>query len=130
MYTLCAQRAFSARHFLVGGDWGSENQPHAHSYRVEMRLSAENLEANGYLADLAVLEPILDGCVARFADRLLNDLDEFAGLNPSIEHFARLFCSRLLRQLDRRGFCRVEIRIWENEVAWASYQEAFPCESG
>lgn len=129
MYTLCAQRGFTARHYLVGGDWGSENQPHAHSYRIEIRLSAQDLDASGYLLDLAVLEPILDECVARYADQLLNDLDEFADLNPSLEHFARLFCARMLRQLGRQGFGSVEVRIWENEIAWASYQEDFSCVS-
>lgn len=122
MYTLCTQRAFKARHRLVGGDWGSENQVHTHSYRVEVRLSAVNIDRHGYLADLCELDPILDACVAVYEDRLLNDLDEFQGLNPSIEQFARLFQRRFTARLD--GHLRAaEIRIWENETAWAGYCE-------
>ena len=30
MYTVSVKRDFIARHFLIGGDWGRENEPHAH----------------------------------------------------------------------------------------------------
>jgi 6-pyruvoyltetrahydropterin/6-carboxytetrahydropterin synthase len=125
MYTLCAQRAFNARHWLVGGDWGSENQVHTHSYRIELRLSAERLDRHGYLADLCELEPLLDECVAVYKDRLLNELDEFEGLNPSIERFARLFHLRFMQRLGDHPFSAVEIRVWENETAWAGFREDF-----
>jgi 6-pyruvoyltetrahydropterin/6-carboxytetrahydropterin synthase len=124
MYTLCLQRAFTARHYLIGGDWGRENQPHAHPYRVEIRLSAEGLDAHGYLVDLAELEPILDACVGHYQDQLLNDLPEFDQTNPSIEHLARRFCHRFGQRLGNLSFSAVEVRIWENDLAWASYQEA------
>jgi hypothetical protein len=29
MYSLSLQRDFIASHYLVGGDWGPENDPHA-----------------------------------------------------------------------------------------------------
>jgi 6-pyruvoyltetrahydropterin/6-carboxytetrahydropterin synthase len=125
MYTLCLQKAFTARHYLIDGDWGSENQPHAHPYRVEIRLSANDLDANGYLVDLAELEPILDVCVGYYEGRLLNDLPEFHRVNPSIECLSKCFYNRFLQRLGGHGFCAVEIRIWENEMAWASYHEAF-----
>jgi hypothetical protein len=34
MYTVAVKRDFIASHFLVGGDWGSENERHAHHYVV------------------------------------------------------------------------------------------------
>jgi 6-pyruvoyltetrahydropterin/6-carboxytetrahydropterin synthase len=41
MYTVAVQRDFISGHFLVGGDWGAENKPHAHHYVVEVRLDRE-----------------------------------------------------------------------------------------
>ncbi|MEZ4656751.1 MAG: 6-carboxytetrahydropterin synthase [Caldilineaceae bacterium] len=38
MYTLAVQRDFVAQHFLIGGDWGPENQWHSHHYRLEVQL--------------------------------------------------------------------------------------------
>jgi len=125
MYTLALQRSFSARHYLIGGDWGPENNPHAHQYRVEVRLSARELDEHGYLVDLDHLERILDECVASYSERVLNDLAEFDGLNPSIEHFTRLFCRRFLEHLGAHRFEAVELRIWEHEAAWASFRETF-----
>lgn len=126
MYTLAVARAFAARHYLVGGDWGPENDPHAHAYRVEVRLAAEELDRHGYIVDLEELEALLERCVAHYRDRLLNDLPEFADRNPSIEHFCRLFFDRLAAGLGDHRFASIEVRIWETADAWASYREHFP----
>lgn len=125
MYSLCLQKNFSARHYLIGGDWGSENLPHEHPYRVEIRLSAKDLDEHGYLVDLAELEPILDGCIGYYKKQMLNDLPEFHEVNPSIERLAKRFHDRFLQQLGSHRFCAVEIRMWEDEMAWASYHEVF-----
>jgi len=125
MYSLSLQRDFIASHYLVGGDWGPENNPHAHPYRVEICLSAAQLDQHGYLIDLEVLEQIIDACVDAYRDRLLNDLPEFDKINPSIEHFCRRFFERFTTTLGSNRFNRVAIRIWENEQAWAAYEESF-----
>ncbi len=125
MYTLALQRDFSARHYLIGGDWGAENDPHPHAYRVEVRLEDDKLDAHGYLVDLDHLDRVLDACVARYKDRLLNDLPDFDQINPSIENFARRFFTRFLEEFGRPHFKTVDIRIWENKMAWASYRERF-----
>jgi 6-pyruvoyltetrahydropterin/6-carboxytetrahydropterin synthase len=125
MYRLAIGRAFAARHFLVGGDWGAENEPHAHAYRVEVRLSADKLDQHGYIADLEELETLLAQTVARYADQLLNTLPEFKGLNPSIEHLSRHFYERLAEELGRRDLVSLEVRLWETDEAWASYGEDF-----
>jgi len=130
MYTLSLQRQFIARHFLFGGDWENEDQPHAHHYRVDVRLSGERLDRHGYMVDLCELEPVLDECVAQYRDRLLNDLPEFNGVNPSIENFARRFFDKLNQNLDAKNITAIEVRIWENDEAWASFRETVPCASG
>ena len=123
MYSLSLQRDFIASHYLVGGDWGPENDPHAHPYRVDIRLSAERLDHHGYLIDLDELEQIIDACVDTYRDRLLNDLPEFDQINPSIEHFCRRFFERFTTALGSKRIQRVVVRIWENEQAWAAYEE-------
>ena len=125
MYRLAMGRAFAARHYLVGGDWGAENEPHAHAYRLEVRLSTEALDQHGYIVDLEELEALLERIVARYRDRLLNDLPEFEGLNPSIEHFSRCIFERLADGLGRGRFAEMEVRLWETEDAWAGYRERF-----
>ncbi|MEW6386624.1 MAG: 6-carboxytetrahydropterin synthase [Thermodesulfobacteriota bacterium] len=123
MYALAVKRDFPARHFLVGGDWGEENQPHVHHYQVEVELRGDLLDAHGYLLDIVDLEAQLDGLVEYYRDRTLNDLPEFAGLNPSIEHFARIVCQTLKNRLKKSNLKTMRVKIWEADIAWAAYQE-------
>ena len=87
MYTLAVQRDFVGQHFLIGGDWGAENQWHSHHYRLEFQLEGAQLDQHGYLVDIVHVEELLEGLVRRYRDKTLNDLPEFDGLNPSIEAF-------------------------------------------
>ena len=123
MYTLAVKREFIARHFLIGGDWGEENRLHSHHYVLEVRLEGRELDRHGYLVDIVDVEKALEGLVAYFKDRTLNELPEFAGLNPSVEHFTRICCRRLLEQIDVAGLEALTVKIWENEIAWAAYRE-------
>src|SRR5436853_29765 len=51
MYSVSVKRGFTAEHFLIGGDWGAENQPHSHDYQVEVQLEGATLDRHGYLVD-------------------------------------------------------------------------------
>jgi 6-pyruvoyltetrahydropterin/6-carboxytetrahydropterin synthase len=122
MYTVAVQRDFVAQHFLIGGDWGAENQLHSHHYRVEVRLEGEVLDQHGYLVDIVDIEQNLDALVATYRDRTLNSLPEFAGLNPSIEHFARILCQALSDRIRAANLTAITVRLWENQIAWASFR--------
>ena len=124
MFRLCFQRSFTARHFLIGGDWGAENAPHPHRYRIEWELRAAGLDAHGYLVDLVEVERSLGDVLGRYGGALLNDLPEFEGMNPSLERFGKLLWDRLSAPLPRGVSCAV--RLWESESAWAGYDEPPP----
>ena len=65
-----------------GGDWGEENQPHSHHYRMEVVLEGPALDRVGYLFDITLIDQVTDELVGYFAGKTLNDLPEFAGLTP------------------------------------------------
>lgn len=122
MYTLAVQRDFVAQHYLIGGDWGAENFWHSHHYRLELQLEADELDQHGYCVDIVHVERNLDAVVVHFRDKTLNDLPEFAGLNPSIEHFSRIVCQMLAQQISAANLRALTVRIWENQIAWTSYR--------
>lgn len=122
MYTLAVQRDFTAQHFLIGGDWGAENEWHSHHYRLEIQLAGAELDRHGYLVDIVQVEALLEGIVTRYRDKTLNDLPEFEGLNPSIEHFCRIVCTNFSDNLDAPNISAVRVQIWENQIAWAAYR--------
>lgn len=125
MYSLGVRKDFIANHFLVGGDWGAENFPHAHHYIAEVIIESRELDKHGYLVDIVEVEAALNKTVAYFRDALLNDKPEFAGLNPSIEHFSRIISEKLLAEINPPGSGAFIVKLWENELCWAAYRHEF-----
>jgi 6-pyruvoyltetrahydropterin/6-carboxytetrahydropterin synthase len=125
MYSLAVSRDFIANHFLIGGDWGYENQAHAHHYVLEVRLDGEQLDQHGYLVDIVAIEAALDKVLGEYRDQLLNDKPAFAGLNPSIEHFSRILCETLLTDINPPGSGVLRVKLWENSQCWAAFRQTF-----
>ncbi len=121
MFALALRRSFSARHFLVGGDWGAENELHSHDYRLELELTGDRLDQHGFLVDLVELERQVDRLLSEYDGQTLNDSPAFSGLNPSLEHFSRILCHSLDAALSNGGVKSLTVRLWEDEVAWASF---------
>jgi len=122
MYTLGVRRDFIARHFLIGGDWGPENFPNSHHYILELQLEGKELDQHGYLVDIMDVEKHLDEIVNYYKEQMLNDKSEFSGLNPSIEHFARILATSLSERIKAKNISVLKVVLWENESAWAAYQ--------
>ncbi|MFN3491251.1 MAG: 6-pyruvoyl trahydropterin synthase family protein [Anaerolineales bacterium] len=122
MYTLGVRRDFIARHFLIGGDWGPENFPNSHHYILELQLMGNQLDKHGYLVDIVDIEKHLDEVVGYYKEQMLNEKPEFAGLNPSIEHFARILCISLNERIKAKNILEVKVVLWENDSAWSSFQ--------
>jgi 6-pyruvoyltetrahydropterin/6-carboxytetrahydropterin synthase len=123
MYTLGVRREFIARHFLIGGDWGPENFPNSHHYILELQLEGSDLDQHGYLVDIVDVEKHLDDVVGYYKEQMLNEKPEFAGLNPSIEHFARISGSVTLNErIKAKNITGLKVVLWEHENAWAAYR--------
>ena len=122
MYSLGMRSEFSARHYLIGGDWGAENSEHAHHYRMELVLEAPSLDQHGYLVDIVEVEQHLEAVVADVAGRTLNDLAAFAGLNPSIERLATILHGALRTRFAHLRLQALTVTLWEDEIAWTSYR--------
>ena len=120
MYQLAVTRDFVAQHYLIGGDWGAENARHSHAYRIEVLLSGLELDRHGYLVDIVELERALTEIISRYRDHTLNELAPFAGVNPSLERFARVLHEELRAGLSV-GHLVLTVKLWENERDWAAY---------
>jgi len=121
VYSVTVRTDFIAQHFLFGGDWGPENQRNSHHYVLELELQGAELDEHGYLVDIVAVDSALALVRAAYADRLLNDLSEFEGMNPSLENFARILWQRLTASLVTPKLDAVAVRLWENEAASAKY---------
>ena len=122
MYTLAVRREFIARHFLIGGDWGPENFPNSHRYILELQLEGAKLDQHGYLVDIVDVEKHLDDLVCYYKEQMLNEKPEFAGINPSIEHFSQILASALNERIEAKNISSIKVVLWEHENAWAAYK--------
>lgn len=125
MFTLAIRRNFEAQHYLVGGDWGVENAPHVHDYRLELCLEGKDLDKHGFLADIMEIESQLDTLLESYSGATLNELPDFEGLNPSLERFARILCAALALRVRTERLIAISVQLWESETAWASFRLEF-----
>lgn len=121
MYTLAVRRNFIARHFLIGGDWGAENFPNSHHYILELQLEGSELDQYGYLIDIINVEKHLDDVVNYYREQMLNEKAEFAGLNPSLEHFSQIIATTLNEKIKAKNISTLKVVLWEHENAWAAF---------
>jgi len=121
MYELMVRRDVVAQHYLTVPNCGPENEWHSHHFDLEVRLKGPVLNENGYLVDITEVEAALDDVVDRYEDATLNDQPEFEGLNPSVEHFARIIATHIQNRLDLSSLEQLAVRIWEDDHAWAAY---------
>lgn len=115
---------FSARHYLVGGDFGPEGELHSHDYRVEVIVSGRSLDSHGFLVDIVRLKAELERLLDRLRGRTLNELPELEGQNPGVEVVSRTMALALRDALSDEGIETLTVKLWENESAWASYRVA------
>ena len=114
MYTVAVKRDFVAQHYLVGGDWGPENDLHSHHYAIELQFEGTELDQHGYLVDIVDIETNLEALVEEYRDQTLNDLPAFEGLNPSIEHFSRILCLEMDGRILAENITTLTVKLWEN----------------
>jgi 6-pyruvoyltetrahydropterin/6-carboxytetrahydropterin synthase len=68
------------------------------------------------------VEHHLNEIVNYYKDQMLNDKPEFAGLNPSIEHFSRILATSLSERIRAKNISAIKVVLWENESAWAAFR--------
>jgi 6-pyruvoyltetrahydropterin/6-carboxytetrahydropterin synthase len=89
---------------------------------LELQLEGSELDQHGYLVDIVDVEKHLDEIVHYYKDQMLNEKLEFAGLNPSIENFARILATSLSEKIKAENISELKVVLWENEAAWAAYE--------
>lgn len=129
------QFEFSAAHRLHSPElddaenrqtFGKCNNPsgHGHNYRLEPIVSMPlNATDDPAVFNLSVLERIVDETVIeRFDHTHLNlDTAEFAQLNPTVEHIAKVCYDLLDPRIAEAGGRLERVRVWETEKSSCTY---------
>jgi 6-pyruvoyltetrahydropterin/6-carboxytetrahydropterin synthase len=122
MYSVSVSREMIAQHFLTVPNPGPEGELHSHAFTVEVELTGGELNQYGYLLDIDDVKAALDATLSRYRDKTMNDLVEFQGKNPSVERLAREVCERFVEAAALENPDHVSVRVWEDDVASATYE--------
>jgi len=119
-YELYIQDQFGAAHNLREYK-GKCERLHGHNWRVDLRLAADGLDADGLALDFVQAKRILGEVLARFDHRYLNEVAPFDRMNPTSENIARVVAEAVSEQLPPR--VRVHsVTAWESDRCAATYR--------
>jgi 6-pyruvoyltetrahydropterin/6-carboxytetrahydropterin synthase len=125
MYEIGVVDEFEAAHRLVG-DFGPAGRRHGHTYRVEVVARGEQLQPDGTLVDLGVLQDAVRQTTSALHYRDLDELPQFSGRNTTAEAVARHVYDEVARlageSLRARAVGSLAVRVWESPRAWAGYE--------
>jgi len=121
MFTLCVKDSFAAAHRLVGYK-GKCEELHGHNFTVEVSIRGDRLGEDGMLVDFKILKAGLQEILEVLDHTYLNDIPFFAERASSAEYIAMYIFSEMEKRMDGKEVSVREVRVWESERAWASYE--------
>lgn len=122
MYKLKIISHFSAAHSLREYK-GKCEALHGHNWKVEVVVSAANVDSTGLVLDFNDLKKLTAAVLEELDHKHLNEIEYFSTHNPSSEEIARFIFSKLKSSVAQKNCRLVEIRVWETENSCAIYQE-------
>jgi len=122
MYTLKVVTSFAAAHNLNNYQGECENL-HGHNWRVEVTVTAKELDKAGLGIDFKILKARTKELLSKLDHKYLNELDFFNGDSPSSENISRYIYNELGKELNNDNVKVAMITVWESDAACASYYE-------
>ncbi|HMB15669.1 MAG TPA: 6-carboxytetrahydropterin synthase QueD [Pelovirga sp.] len=120
MYHLSIITSFAAAHNLLHYQGDCENL-HGHNWKVEVTVSADNLDKSGLGIDFKILKKHTREVMNYLDHKYLNDLDAFKDISPSSEQIARFIFERLEKLLQEYEVIIQKVTVWESDNAYAAY---------
>ena len=132
---------FDAAHYLLNPTYSKEEnmkmfhkcclykedgkeEPHGHTYHIEVTIAGTISEVNGFIVDFKDLKKILeDGILERMDHRLLNNIPYFKDKLTTVENILHYVWDEIMDQINdlRPGDAWLDkIRIWETPNSFAT----------
>jgi len=122
MYEVTIIKLFSSAHLLaqIGGKC---EELHGHNFKVEVTVSAPDLNESGLLIDFRVVKKWLGEILDQMDHKHLNELPCFSGINPSAENIAKYIYEKMELKVKpaKAKVNVVGVKIWESENAAVTY---------
>ena len=112
--------SFAAAHNLINYQGDCENL-HGHNWRVEVTVTARELDNAGLGIDFKVLKQETNRLLDELDHKYLNDLEPFQNASPSSENISRFIFEQLSQTLNTENITVEKVNVWESDNACASY---------
>jgi len=122
MYTLTIRTSFAAAHNLINYQGDCENL-HGHNWKVEVSVTAKELNQAGLGIDFKVLKKEAGAVINEFDHKYLNENPVFRDISPSSEHISKYLYHRISERINNDKIKVASITVWESENASACYYE-------
>ena len=120
MFELKVKGDIASAHQLRGYE-GRCKDLHGHTWKIEVTLQSEKLDAIGMVADFKVMKKLLKEILDPIDHVFLNDLPYFKEANPTTENIAKYIYIHFGRACKPLKLKQVE--VWESESASSIYYE-------
>lgn len=121
MYELIIADHFSSAHYLREYA-GACEKLHGHTWRVEVSIVSEEINAIGLVMDFKDMKAKLKILMDRWDHVCLNELPEFQDMNPSTENMAKWLYQEFNKGLPEDVSMNYA-RVWESDSASVKYFE-------
>jgi len=118
MFELSIKGNFAAAHSLRGYEGKCKNL-HGHTWKVEVVIVSDRIDAIGMVADFALLKKRLREFLERLDHVHLNDIPYFKDANPTTENLAKYIYDEFPKFSGSISLKKVT--VWESDHASATY---------
>ncbi|MCE1227435.1 MAG: 6-carboxytetrahydropterin synthase QueD [Geobacteraceae bacterium] len=122
MYRLTIKTGFAAAHNLINYQGDCENL-HGHNWKVEVTVTARELDQAGLAIDFKVLKRETNALLDELDHKYVNQHHFFQDISPSSENISRYLFQELSKRLNDNNIKVERIGVWESDNACAEYYE-------
>jgi len=122
MYRLTVKTGFAAAHNLINYQGDCENL-HGHNWKVEVTITAHELDQAGLAIDFKVLKRETNALLDELDHKYVNQHHFFTEISPSSENIARYLYKEMSKRLNNNNITVERIGVWESDNACAEYYE-------
>jgi 6-pyruvoyltetrahydropterin/6-carboxytetrahydropterin synthase len=123
MYEVMIETSFASAHQLRAYKGKCENL-HGHNWRVQVYVSAQQLNSIDLAIDFHDLKRLTSEVVNQLDHKELNRIFPFTEINPSSENIAKwIFDSLKKRLVEFKNVSLSAVTVWESDTASVTYTE-------
>lgn len=131
MYRLCVRDHLMIAHSFNGEVFGPAQQMHGATYVVDVAFQRPELDGDGLVIDIGLASESLKAMLADYNYCNLDEVESLKGHNTTTEFMAKVIFDRIAAAIQQgelgetaKGIERVEVKLHESHIAWASYEGA------